>query len=65
MPDAHKLVEATSGAEGQTRVSQPHDAPIVFLVGSPRALARFGSTWDAFGKFLRDSGMLGGGGKLR
>ena len=30
------------------------------------ALARFRSTWDAFGTFLRDSGMLdGGGGELR
>jgi hypothetical protein len=34
-PGAHKLVEATSGAEGRTRVSQPHDAPLVFLVGPP------------------------------
>jgi hypothetical protein len=33
---------------------------------SPRALARFRSTWDAFGRFLRDSGMLNGGaGELR
>ena len=35
MPDAHKLVEATGGAESRTRVSQPHDAPMVFLVGPP------------------------------
>ena len=27
---------------------------------SPRALARFRSTCDAFGKFLRDSGMVDG-----
>lgn len=33
---------------------------------SPNALARFRFTWDAFGRFLRDSGMLDdGGGKLR
>jgi hypothetical protein len=32
---------------------------------SPHALARFRSTWDAFGRFLRDSGMLDGGGELR
>ena len=30
---------------------------------SPRALARFRSTWDAFGRFLRDSGMVDGGGR--
>jgi len=35
MADAHKLVEATSGAQTQARVSQPHDAPMVFLVGPP------------------------------
>ena len=34
-PDAHRLVEATGGAEDRTRVSQPHDAPMVFLVGPP------------------------------
>ena len=33
MPDAHKRVEGTGGAEGRTRVSQPHDAPMVFLLG--------------------------------
>lgn len=31
---------------------------------SPRALARFRFTWGAFGRFLRDSGMLDGGGEL-
>jgi hypothetical protein len=36
------------------------------LSDSPRALTRFRATWDAFGTFLRDSGMLdGGGGELR
>ena len=32
---------------------------------SPHALSRFRSTWDAFGRFLRDSRMLDGGGELR
>jgi hypothetical protein len=31
---------------------------------SPRALARFRSTWDAFGRFLRDLGMLRDDGEL-
>ena len=35
MPDAQKLVEATGGARDRTRMSQPHDAPMVFLVGPP------------------------------
>lgn len=30
---------------------------------SPRAMARFRSTWEAFGAFLRDSGLVGGGGE--
>ncbi len=29
---------------------------------SPRAVARFRSTWEAFGTFLRDSGILDDGG---
>ncbi len=33
--DAHKLVEATRGAGRRTHGSQPHDAPMVFLVGPP------------------------------
>lgn len=35
MPNAHKLFEATGGARDRTRVSQRHDAPMVFLVGPP------------------------------
>ena len=31
MPDAHKLLEATGGAQDRTHASQPHDAPMVFL----------------------------------
>jgi SpoVK/Ycf46/Vps4 family AAA+-type ATPase len=35
MPGAHQLVEATSGAQDRTRVSQRRNAPMVFLIGPP------------------------------
>lgn len=46
MPGAHKLFEATGGAQDRTRVSQRPEAPMVFLVGPP------GSGKSALGRWI-------------
>jgi hypothetical protein len=49
VPESHKLVDATGGAKTRTRVLQPHDAPMVFLVGPPGSGKSAGPTGPPIG----------------